>query len=559
MQQDEESQVVDGAFGCGYLVRAGDNTAPPEVARWPVHQEGGLTYHLHPRTRWQRAHGAPGVVLILGHPVDVPAGISDGEEVCRRVVSAWSTGGVDAAVRYLAYLGGRYTAFLHAAAGPGPHVDPPEGEGGARGTATGPREVTVVPDCQATQAVFYSTRRGLALGSQTALPASTVGAAPDEESARMWQELRALRRTGVIFLPGTMTTHEDVLPLIPNHLLRIRLEEGTAQVEQARFWPFEDRVERSDTAAVTREFIDYFTEHTRLLAGFGRTAISLTGGKDSRSTLAGALPHLGPDAFTFTYYNPQSGVRPRDRDAVADLFAANAFSVAVGVQHRALRWQNPPEDGVFEQIVNRTYPVRRGSVGAAHAMWAQLPRDIVQLQSIGAELGTTFYTTRSLGRPLSPRRLMQLVTAKQDPGDELVARAYGDYLDWSEFTEDRIGGYDYHDVFYWEQRMGKWGFLKYQDGDFSHRMLMPFNDRGLIQLMQSLPYPQREEKVLLHALLDTVPALAEPSAEPAPEPDAEPDEELPPPLTWRDVVAARPHLRPRLRRQWRRLRSGRSA
>ena len=54
--------------------------------------------------------------------------------------------------------------------------------------------------------------------------------------------------------------------------------------------------------------------------------------------------------------------------------------------------------------------------------------------------------------------------------------------------------------------------------------------------MQSLPFAQRESKVLLHALLATVPALATPAAS---------DEE---PIGWRDVVAARPHVRPRLSR-----------
>lgn len=91
--------------------------------------------------------------------------------------------------------------------------------------------------------------------------------------------------------------------------------------------------------------------------------------------------------------------------------------------------------------------------------------------------------------------------------------------------------------------MGKWGYRKYQDGDFSHRMLLPFNSRQLIETMQSLPYPQREAKVVLHALLSTVPALASPAA-------------TSPQLHWRDVVAARPHLRPRLRRLVRSARAG---
>jgi hypothetical protein len=519
---DREALVVDGAFGCGYLIRAGANTAPALVAHWPAHELGRLTYHPHPRTRLHTAsadEAGPGRVVILGDPVEVAAAVTDGRRICERALEAWATGGVDAAVRYLAYLGGRWTAVLDASVSPGAAP-----------------QITVVPDCQATQAVFYSSAGGIALGSQPALVAATVGAASDEGSQQMWEALRAARKTGVIFLPGTMTTHEGVLPLVPNHLLQIRLsDQGSAQVGHHRFWPYQERVERSDTAAVTTEFIDFFREHTRLLCSLGRPVLSLTGGMDSRTSFAAALPHLHEDSFTFTYFNPRDGLTKKG--AAEDVFEANAFAFDVGVQHRVLRWRQPEPGTAFDEIIDRTYPVRRASTGAAHAMWADLPHDIIHLQSIGAEMGTTFYTKRPEG-PITPHRLMEIVTNRADLDPELERSAFGDYLDYAQFTHEAINGYDPHDVFYWEQRMGKWGYLKYQDGDFSHRMLLPFNDRGLIELMLSLPYDQRESKMLLHALLATVPPLAQPA------PAAAGD----PPIGWRDVLAARPHLRPRLRK-----------
>lgn len=562
-QQDEDRDdlVVDGAFGGGYLIRGGASTAPSLVDRWPSHRLGRLTYHLHPRTRWHTAGGdggadgdpaaGPGRVVIVGTPVDVPGGMADGRLICEHALDAWSAGGLDAAVRYLAYLGGRWTAVLDPA---------PGGRGPAYGGGAA-EEITVVPDCQATQAVFYSTRRGVALGSQPALVAATVEAGPDEAAEQMWTTLRAARAKGVVFLPGTMTTHEDVLPLVPNHLLRVRLSGDSATVAHERFWPFADRVERTDTAQVIEEFVDYFREHTRLLCTLGRPVVSLTGGKDSRTTLAAALPHLREDSFTFTYYNPRDGLV--GEGAPTDVFTANALAAAVGVQHRVLHWRQPAPGSVFEEIYDRTYPVRRGSTGAAHAMWADLPHDIVHLQSIGAELGTTFYTHRTQD-PITPERLLQIVTNRTDLDPALARAAFGDYLDYAQFTAGAIGGYDYHDVFYWEQRMGKWGYQKYQDGDFAHRMLMPFNARGLVETMQSLPYRQREQKVLLEALLATVPALdpevlrrhvadapVRPAGGDGPEGPADLAEA---PITWRDVVAARPHLRPRVHRAVARLR-----
>ncbi|MCK0114324.1 hypothetical protein MWU75_19485 [Ornithinimicrobium sp. F0845] len=529
--EDRDALVVDGAFGGGYLIRGGGNAAPSLVDGWPSQHLGQLTYHPHPRTRLHTAtrEHRPERVVILGTPVDVAAGTADGQAITDRALQTWTEAGLDAAVHHLAYLGGRWTAVL----------DPGDGA------------ITVVPDCQATQAVFWSTRSGLALGSQPALVAATVGADADAAAEQMMRDLRTARAKGVVFLPGTMTTHEDVLPLVPNHLLHVRMTGGSASVEHRRFWPFEERVERADTAAVTEQFIDYFREHTRLLCSLGRPVVSLTGGKDSRTTLAAALPHLREDSFAFTYYNPRDGLV--GEGAPLDVFTASALAAAVGLQHRVLRWRQPAPGSVFAEIYDRTYPVRRGSTGAAHAMWADLPHDIVHLQSIGAELGTTFYTDRQ-DVPISPQRLLEIVSHRTDLPPGMAHAAFGDYLDYAQFTTDAIGGYDYHDVFYWEQRMGKWGYLKYQDGDFAHRMLMPFNARGLIELMQSLPYRQREEKVLLHALLASAPQLADPDLHPPaltrpalPAPGEAP-------ITWRDLVAARPHLRPRLRRAVARVR-----
>ena len=75
-------------------------------------------------------------------------------------------------------------------------------------------------------------------------------------------------------------------------------------------------------------------------------------------------------------------------------------------------------------------------------------------------------------------------------------------------------GYDDYDLVYWEQRMGRWGWQKFCDGDFGHRVLLPFNDRRLLETMLSLPYPLRRDKVLFHRLLDDL-GVREPARGPA--------------------------------------------
>ncbi|OLT31102.1 hypothetical protein BJF82_15455 [Kytococcus sp. CUA-901] len=160
-----------------------------------------------------------------------------------------------------------------------------------------------------------------------------------------------------------------------------------------------------------------------------------------------------------------------------------------------------PGGSTFDVLHRRTYAPLLPSRGAALAMWADLPADIVQLQSNGGETGTTF-TRHRPEHVLDPRRLTQLLSGGA-PGldDDLAQELYGDYLDRVPMDRPTLMGFDDYDVLYWEQRMGRWGWQKFVDGDFGHRVLLPFNDRVLLETMLSLPYPLRRDRVLFDRLL----------------------------------------------------------
>ena len=61
------------------------------------------------------------------------------------------------------------------------------------------------------------------------------------------------------------------------------------------------------------------------------------------------------------------------------------------------------------------------SRGAAHAMWADLPADLVQLQSNGGETGTTFLRHRPQ-HVLTPRRLTELYLGSDADDDSPAPR-----------------------------------------------------------------------------------------------------------------------------------------
>ncbi|WP_134774614.1 hypothetical protein [Ornithinimicrobium flavum] len=492
-----DEQVLDGAHPHGYLLVGPGVAPPPDVAGWPTRADlvPGATLHLQPRTVLSCERGATGTVILLGHPVDVGAGITDGHRIASRLVGTWDLRGDDALVREAAGLGGRWTLLAVSARGP---------EGPVHGS-----DLLVVPDTHATQPVFHAVAAGrLGLGSTPALVAAALGLPVDERALALLAELRELRRGAVTYLPGRLTPYAGLDPLLPNLLLRVDLGDRPG-LRRERFWPWHERVGTDDVAAVHAAFRERLTAHTELLAGLGRPAVSLTAGTDSRVTAAVARHTLrARDGFAFTYVNPRDA--RNGRAALADVTAASAVAARLGLPHRVLRWRAPAEGGTFDRLHRRTYAPLVPSRGAAHAMWADLPRDLVQLQSNCAETGTTFYRRRT-AEPLSSLRLTRIMMNATEGYEDLADDLFGGYLDFASLTPDRLLGHDHHDLLYWEQRIGRWGWQKFTDGDLGHRILLPFNDRVLLETMLSLPYPLREGKVLLERILTEVPAARVPA------------------------------------------------
>ncbi|WP_431473306.1 hypothetical protein [Ornithinimicrobium sp. W1665] len=323
------------------------------------------------------------------------------------------------------------------------------------------------------------------------------------------------------YLPGRRTAYQGLDQLLPNSLLRVqpgRPGGSAPRVEHERFWPWRERVGTTDVDAVHETFRTRFARHVELLAGLGRPAVSLTAGGDSRATAAVARHVLRErDGFAFTYVNPRDA--RTGPAAMTDVTGAGAVAAQLGLPHRVLRWRQPPAGGTFDVLHRRTYAPLLPSRGAAHAMWADLPKDLVQLQSNCAETGTTFVRRRT-DEPLSPLRLARMMMNATDGLEDLAERMYGGYVEHAQMAPGRLLGYDHHDLFYWEQRIGRWGWQKFVDGDLGHRILLPFNDRVLLETMLSLPYPERESKVLLRRLVEEVPAARVPGRRAPPRPAA---------------------------------------
>jgi asparagine synthase (glutamine-hydrolysing) len=460
------------AFGRGWLATT-DTIDHEAIDPWVSTGISSLTVKVHPALGWSRASRGNDCVLILGHPVDLVEESSDGRSIASGVLDLLGEKGFEAAIRKVAYLGGRFVCLL------------------AKND-----QMRVVPDCAATSAVFWTRSPRLTLASHSALLAEVTGAQPSEAVREMMAEAKPFAGKTTIYLPGFHTRHVGVYPLVANHLLEI----ARGEVRHTRFYPFSDTTFEKRTDEAYERFVWAFTRHTRLLCTAGdEVMISLTAGSDSGATFRAALPHLGPDSFTWTYL---PGDQPKT-EVKNDADVAQALSKANGVQHRLALLADTDTDQRFAKAYNRTFREGGQHRRMALAAFMHLPHDRVHLQSMVAEAGTGFFKNRpapgspELEKAPTAERLAWLHSRNDWGRSPRVIAAMEAYLPHTDLSPSRLGEFDYHDAFYWELRLSRWAAIRFQELDLVHRVALTFNSRHVLEGLVGPPLTERSGKQAL--------------------------------------------------------------
>lgn len=469
---------------------------------WPVARLGPLELRAHPGLALSVAERGGWSVALLGTPVDLDAPSATPAQVAASVVASAANAsgerGLVVAVRQVAYLGGRFAALLW---------------DGAR--------LTVLPDCASSVPVYWH-RAGevLTLSSHAHLVGEVTGAEPDLATEALITAAKKNRTSGTVYWPGVTTPFLGVRPLLPNHALSW----DGADVRHTRFYPFPDTALTADPDEAYARFRELFLTHVATLCRLGRTGISLTAGLDSRATFAAALPHLGHNALTWSYNNfrvPHAGMQ-------ADLLHANRLAVDAGVLHRVVAVEHHAGTP-FAAAYERTFRHTRQFAALADAYHHQLPGDVVELQSMVAEVGTGFYKNRE-GAP-TVERLAHLYSRHELGTLPAVREAVEEFVEYADFRPASLGGLDFHDLYYWEGRLGRWGTLRIQEIDLAHPVMLPFNARGIVEALLGPALPDRVHKQALRRLVDDPPP-PDPRARPGQPPRSAMASATPSPKAW---------------------------
>lgn len=83
----------------------------------------------------------------------------------------------------------------------------------------------------------------------------------------------------------------------------------------------------------------------------------------------------------------------------------------------------------------------------------------------------------------------------------LIRQAFERYAEYSGLSAVQDGPIVWHDLYYQESRIGRWASLRIQEIDLAHRVLLPFNARGIVEALGGPALEDRVQKQALHRLL----------------------------------------------------------
>ncbi|WP_153011710.1 hypothetical protein [Serinicoccus chungangensis] len=458
-------------FARGWIFTTGPRERPVKVPQdWQTCAVCELTGWVHPSTRITHAMEDDAAVVFIGRVVDLEADSGDAGVIAQELLGTLRSDGLEATIRRVSYLGGRYVALIRWNG-----------------------EWACVPDAGAMMKAFWGSRDGAhIIASHQPLVADAVSASQSPQALELRRRLSAQRRTGTVFWPGALSPYQGIRPLLANHALRWTSGESP---RHERFYPWMDLPQM--TPAESREkFTQLFRDHVRLLmASQPVVAVSLTGGDDSQATLAAALEYWRPGDITWTYYDFRNPTALGQKD----LLRANGLAVRLGLVHKVVPLAAPSSND-FQRSYDRSFTSTRQNPVLAHAVHEHLSSNILELHSLVAEVGTGFYSNNT-GAQLSPEGLRDLFQGANDfTGVPGLRQVMEDFIDYSNFSEESLRDRDFKDMFYWEGRLGTWGSLRVQELTMSHDVALPFNQRDIIEALQTSPQEERDARSPLRAL-----------------------------------------------------------
>lgn len=295
-------------------------------------------------------------------------------------------------------------------------------------------------------------------------------------------------------LPGDISHYHELKKLICNNYVIY----SDGKFKTVRIWPRKpihmcaDETEYHETV---HQIAEIMKSNLGLIAQkWVRPAVSVTGGRDSKGSLAASI-HV-KEKYQYFSYNSQ----PAEK---VDCDAAEMICKAVGVPH--ITYEIPLDKSVYPEydlvrailcVNSRRRYFNHNDIMKRIYLRKANPFD-VEAKSWTSEIGRAFYYKRYGVRHMQKKCTARRVNAMNNiflmnPALMYATDArYREYLRSTAYNEHMFN-YDWSDIIDLEMRDSRWGAdVLSCEHMFSHDVTVPYNNRHLSDLMLMVPLADR--------------------------------------------------------------------
>lgn len=295
-------------------------------------------------------------------------------------------------------------------------------------------------------------------------------------------------------LPGDHTQFSQVKRLVPNHYMCF---DADKQLSAHRFYAPEKTEKPS--AEIEKQVAELLHNNLALIAKkWTKPAISMTGGCDSKTTLACAEGIQNQFKY-FSYTSSEA----EDVDANA----AHHICNALGLEH--VIHSIPQEDAAFENIeeVRKLLHWNTGNIRWSNkndvrkrCFYADTDEFDVEVKSWASEIGRAYYSKRFNGRvnfgaKPTPRVCTTLYKVFLH-NRKLVRKTDAVFAEYLEkyFKQAAENPVEWQEQFFWEFRVASWNALVITgEHRYAFDITIPYNNRRILELLLSMPLKDRIE------------------------------------------------------------------
>lgn len=339
----------------------------------------------------------------------------------------------------------------------------------------------LIHDATGINAVFYNNLSDeLIISSHTQIIAEIKGYKITGIREALFNNKKFKSRT--CYMPGLETGYENIRILSPNTLIDLN------EKKIKRFFPRERLKKQKINQQLIAEISEILTNTFELLVKKYELAVSLTGGIDSRLTLASSKAHKDKIIY-FTYkFDDEYGHSD-------DIRLATEVASIANIKHEKYIIDSSKYTEYIE-LFNRNSGYLRPESQAklVYAIYHNFPKNRIHIKSTVSEISEGFYLRHFPPIPAFKPFLKYILSKFYNPIKEynkFTHWAFSEFIKIAEFGNFYKLGYNYYDMFYWEHRNGCWQSLQNQDFNVVHDIFIIYNNRELLKKLLSISVKER--------------------------------------------------------------------